>query len=209
VAKLQRTVRRQRDHLLQRESRRYATANGLIVVEKLDVKAMTASAKGTVESPGRRVRQKAGLNRSIVGAAWGKFAGLVRYKVEERGGKVIEVPAAYSSQTCHGCGFVAAENRPDQAHFECQNCGLVEHADVNAAKVILARGLAGQVATPKAPKKTLRTLRRKPKSPLPAVVPTVEACGGELPVRGPGEAGTPRREALAPASMSETSGPYP
>ena len=206
VAKLQRKVRRQRDHLLQRESRGYAERNGLIVVEKLDVKAMSASAKGTTEKPGKRVKQKAGLNRGIVGAAWSKFAGLVKYKVDERGGKVVEVPAAYSSQTCHVCGHVAAENRPEQARFECVNCGLVEHADVNAAKVILARGLAGQVVAPKAPKKTLRVLKRARKA---AVVPAVEACGGEALVKAPSEAGMPRREPMAPVCMSETSGPSP
>ena len=54
---------------------------------------------------------------------------------------MIEVPAAYSSQECSACGHVAAENRPSQASFECVACVLVEHADVNAAKVILARGL--------------------------------------------------------------------
>ena len=204
VAKLQRKVRRQRDHLLHRESKRYAEQNGTIVVEKLNVVAMTASAKGTIEQPGRKVKQKAGLNRGIARAGWSKFASLVKYKVAERGGKVIEVPAAYTSQTCHGCGHVAAENRPSQARFECVSCGLVEHADVNAAKVILDRGLAGHVAPPKAPKKTLRSLKRPRRT---AVVQTVEACGGEALVKAPCEAGKPRRKAMVHAFVGDTSGP--
>ncbi len=195
VAKLYRKVRRQRDHLLQVQSTHYAEQYGTIVLEKLAIVSMSASAKGTAEKPGRNVRQKSGLNRGIRSAAWGRLAVLTMRKAEERGGRVLEVPAAYSSQTCSACGHVAAENRRSQTAFLCVVCGHAEHADINAAKVILARGLAGNLAAPKAPKKTLRVLRRKPKATATAAVPAVEACGGDLPVTGPGEAGEPRREA--------------
>ena len=212
LAKLQRQGRRQRDHLLHAESKHYAEQYGTIVLEKLHTKSMMASAKGTVEEPGVNVAQKAGLNRGIASAGWAKFATLVTYKSAERGGRVVEVPAAYSSQTCSGCGHVASENRPTQARFECQNCGLVEHADVNAAKVILARGLAGQTVAPKAPKKTLRVLRRKPKVPATAAVPAVEACGGD-PIGDPETPATGQRQERSVARrgtvcMSETSAPY-
>ena len=42
----------------------------LVILEDLKTKGMTASAKGTVENPGRNVKQKAGLNRSILGTGW-------------------------------------------------------------------------------------------------------------------------------------------
>ncbi len=45
----------------------------LFVFEDLQTKNMTRSAKGTVEAPGRNVRAKAGLNRSILQSAWGRF----------------------------------------------------------------------------------------------------------------------------------------
>ena len=182
VAKLQRKQRRQRDHVLHSESKRYAEQYGTIALEKLNVTAMSASAKGTAEQPGRNVRQKAGLNRGIAGAAWSKFGELLKYKSEERGGRVVEVPAAHSSQTCSACSHVAAESRRTQAEFLCVACGFTEHADVNAAKVILARGLAGQTAAPKAPKKKLRVLKRARKGSAKAqtaAVPAVEACGGD------------------------------
>jgi putative transposase len=44
----------------------------LIVFGALKVKNMTASAKGTTEKPGKIVLQEVGLNKSILGAAWGK-----------------------------------------------------------------------------------------------------------------------------------------
>ena len=155
LASLHRKTRRQREHVLHVESHRLAKNHGLIVMEKLHVKNMTASAAGTEAEPGTNVRQKAGLNRSILASGWGKFATMLRYKVVPEGGEVREVPAAYSSQECHGCGHIDSANRPDQATFCCGRCGIVEHADTNAAKVILARGLQ-----------------------LTAVEPTVAACRG-------------------------------
>jgi putative transposase len=47
-----------------------AKNHGLVAVEDLRVKSMSRSAKGTVEQPGRNVRQKAGLNRSIADQGW-------------------------------------------------------------------------------------------------------------------------------------------
>jgi putative transposase len=49
------------------------------------------------------------------------------------------VPAAYSSQTCSACGTVDAESRRSQAVFHCTSCGYRDHADLNAAKILLAR----------------------------------------------------------------------
>ena len=180
VARLHRKVRRQRDHLLQAESKRYAKSHGVVVLEKLNLQAMTASAKGTIDDPGTNVSQKAGLNRAIRHAAWGCFADLLRYKLTEHGGIIIEVMASYSSQTCSACGSVDAENRRSRSDFACTVCGHREDADVNAAKVILSRGLLDSSTKPLAKdKKTLRILKRKRKDDATAVVPTVEACGGD------------------------------
>jgi putative transposase len=56
-----------------------------------------------------------------------------------RGGQLIEVPAAYTSQTCAACGVVDARNRQDQARFVCIGCGHTANADMNAAINILRR----------------------------------------------------------------------
>ena len=108
-----------------------------VVIEDLKTKNMTASAKGTLENPGKRVNAKRGLNRSIQRAGWGKLEQMLEYKVC----KVLKVDAKYTSQTCHVCGCVARENRPKQSVFKCTACGHSDNADANAARNILQRGI--------------------------------------------------------------------
>lgn len=121
-------------------------ANVLIAIEDLRIRSMTRSARGTVEEPGTGVAQKRGLNRSILEQGWGEIARQLEYKTSWRGTTLVRVPAQFTSQTCSVCGHVAAENRESQAVFSCVSCGHVEHADVNAARVILARALKSEPA---------------------------------------------------------------
>lgn len=112
---------------------------GVAVLEDLKTRQMTASARGTVAAPGRNVRQKAGLNRVILSAGWYQFATILAYKMEERGGQVVTVPARFTSQTCAACGVVDAGSRESQARFVCVSCGHAAHADINAAVNIKRR----------------------------------------------------------------------
>lgn len=142
VSACHRKVRRQRlDHLHQ-VSRGLVAANDLIVVEKLRIRDMTRSAKGTAGEPGTNVAQKAGLNRSILDAGWGVLLRLLAYKAEEAGRQLIAVDPRHTSSTCARCGFQSKENRHSQAVFRCQRCGHEAHADTNAARNILRAGLA-------------------------------------------------------------------
>jgi putative transposase len=93
----------------------------VIIVEDLKIKNMMASAAGTVEKPGKNIRQKAGLNRTIGDQAWGKFIAMLRYKMDWRGGLLIEVGAHYTSQRRPKCGFTHALNRESQSRFGCIN----------------------------------------------------------------------------------------
>lgn len=94
---------------------------------------MTASARGTAEAPGRNVRAKAALNKAILDQGWGEFRRQLAYKLQWRGGQLVEVPPQQTSQTCPRCGHRAAENRPTQARFACAGCGFEAHADWVAA----------------------------------------------------------------------------
>jgi transposase len=59
------------------------------------------------------------------------------------GTKVVKVPAAFTSQRCSACRHVDPKSRDSQAVFRCIHCArLPEHADVKAAKNILAAGRA-------------------------------------------------------------------
>ena len=57
-----------------------------------------------------------------------------------KGGMLFKVPPRHTSQACSVCGHVSPTNRPSQAVFRCRACGHTEHADINAAKNIRARG---------------------------------------------------------------------
>jgi putative transposase len=109
------------------------------VLEKLAVVNMVRSAHGTIDKPGRNVRQKSGLNRAILDQGWHAFRVLLDYKLRERGGRLIEVPAAFTSQTCSVCGVIDAASRVSQSRFVCAYCGNTTNADENAAINILRR----------------------------------------------------------------------
>lgn len=116
--------------------------HAMIVIEDLKVKNMSKSAAGTVSQPGRNVRAKSGLNRSILDQGWYEMRRQLEYKQLWRGGQVLAVPPAYTSQRCACCGHTAKENRLTQSKFECQVCGYTANADINGARNILAAGHA-------------------------------------------------------------------
>ena len=116
--------------------------HAMIVIEDLKVSNMSKSAAGTVSQPGRNVRAKSGLNRSILDQGWYEMRRQLEYKQLWRGGQVLAVPPAYTSQRCVCCGHTAKENRLSQSKFRCQVCGYTANADVNGARNILAAGHA-------------------------------------------------------------------
>lgn len=130
-------LRRARCHHLHVASKSIAARFGVVALEALRIRSMTASAKGAAEAPGVNVRQKAGLNRSILSQGWGIFAQQLEYKLEAAGGRLVYVPAAYTSQTCAECGVVDARSRKSQAVFDCVACDHSDHADTNAARNIM------------------------------------------------------------------------
>jgi putative transposase len=109
----------------------------LICVEDLDIRTMTRTARGTIERPGHNVRHKAGLNRSILASGWGRLVDRLKHKAP---GRIITVPATYTSQRCSACGHVASESRQSQTAFRCVACAWTGNADYNAARNIAAAG---------------------------------------------------------------------
>ncbi|SKK34690.1 IS891/IS1136/IS1341 family transposase [Mycobacteroides abscessus subsp. abscessus] len=142
------------------------TGAAAFVVEELRVKNMTHSAKGTLEEPGVNVKQKSGLNRSILDQGWTQFLTLLTYKADQAGARVIAVRPHGTSQTCHRCGSTAPGQRENQAVFRCADptCGWTGHADTNAAIVIKQRGqeVALQDVEPNATRQA--TKRQSPKT---------------------------------------------
>ncbi|MBD9728061.1 transposase [Streptomyces sp. ID-01-6.2a] len=116
-----------------------ARSYDLIRFEKLNIKTMTRSAKGTVERPGRNVAQKSGLNRSILAQGWGLLRQRTGHKAP---GRVEDVPAPYTSLRCSACGWIDKNSRKSQAGFVCSSCGFTCNADSNAA-INVAAGQGG------------------------------------------------------------------
>ncbi len=135
-----------RDHR-EKLARDLVARYSLIAVEDLAITNMTRSARGSVEAPGRNVRQKAGLNRAQLDQAWGLFLAALRAKAEEAGSVVVAVDPRNTSRTCHQCGAVDPRSRYTQAEFVCVLCGHRDHADVNAARNILSLGRRLQAPT--------------------------------------------------------------
>lgn len=145
ISAMNRLRRRERDRrrdFVAWTANRLVAQNGLVVLEDLKTRSMTASARGTAQSPGRGVARKAGLNRSIRDKGWYLLEEALCSAARYTGTRVIRVPAAYTSLTCSSCRSVDRGSRKSQAVFRCTSCGHEENADLNAAKNILAAGLA-------------------------------------------------------------------
>ena len=147
IARLRARETDQRKDWVEQTTTDLARRYDVVKVEDLDVRAMTRSAKGTKERPGRRVRQKAGLNRAILAQGWSLFLARLEHKAR---GRVRRVDPKQTSQRCSACGHVATENRESQAAFRCVACGFACNADLNAARniavgqTVTARGALGK-----------------------------------------------------------------
>ena len=143
ISQLHHTTANVRSDFLHKLSTEISKNQAKVYVEGLHIRNMSASARGTVEEPGRNVKAKSGLNKSILDQGWYEFRRQLDYKLLWRGGMLAEVNPSHTSQRCSCCGHTAIENRVSQDVFRCQVCGHEENADVNAAKNILTVGQTG------------------------------------------------------------------
>jgi putative transposase len=142
IGKLHQTIANIRKDYLHKTTTIISQNHALIVIEDLQVKNMSKSASGDLINPGRNVKAKSGLNRSILDQGWFEFRRQLEYKQVWNGGELLAVPPQYTSQRCSCCGTVSKENRLSQSKFACVACGYQANADVNAAMNILAAGHA-------------------------------------------------------------------
>ena len=116
--------------------------HAMVCIEDLQVRNMSKSARGTAKQPGKQVRAKSGLNKSILDQGWFEFRRQLDYKLAWNGGHLIAVAPHNTSRTCPCCGHVSADNRQTQAQFECVQCGYENNADVVGAINVLRAGHA-------------------------------------------------------------------
>ena len=140
VQKIHTGIANARKDFLHKTTTTISQNHALVCIEDLQVRNMSKSSKGNSEQPGKMVKQKSGLNRSILDQGWGEFRRQLAYKVQWHGGMLLAVPPHHTSQTCPACDHVSKDNRQTQAKFLCVDCGYENHADVVGAINILERG---------------------------------------------------------------------
>ena len=130
----------QRNDWLEKTTTALAETYDVVVLEDLKVKDMTKRAAPKQDGQGQYLPNgqaaKRGLNRAILGSAWGGLKTRLADKTT-----VVLCPPAYTSQRCSACGHIAPENRKTQDEFACLACGHSENADLNAAKNIRNAGI--------------------------------------------------------------------
>jgi putative transposase len=198
-----------------------AKNHGVVAMEDLRVRNMTASARGTVEEPGSHVAQKAGLNRSILDVAPGAIRVRLGYKLAASGGLLLLVPPALTSQRCNPCGHTETANRATRDVFRCLGCGHEADADENAARNIRDRalGLWGNTDKVQIANSTAMLLAQQAK-PKRSFKKNKESAAGGLPAsackkregflhaqnRKTGRARAAKRESQPPARSSVLQG---
>ncbi len=128
VARAHRKVRASRADFLHRASARLVRDHDVIVIEDLNVSGM--------------VRNRS-LAKAISDCGWGEFRRQLEYKCDRAGRHLIVIDRWYpSSKTCSSCGHLLASLSLSTRTWQCPSCGTRHDRDINAAKNILAAGLA-------------------------------------------------------------------
>lgn len=133
VSKILRKVANQRQNWVHQVAAEIVSSNSFVATEKLEVKNMTSKAHN-----GKRKKQKAGLNKSILDVGFGMLRSAIKYKVEQIGGAFVEVPTrkVKPSQTCPQCGNQHKKTLLIRVH-ECGVCGYSQDRDIAAAEIML------------------------------------------------------------------------
>jgi IS605 OrfB family transposase len=134
VARAHRKARNARADFLHRTTTRLVRGHDLIAIEDLNVSGM--------------VRNRH-LARAISDCGWGEFRRQLQYKCERAGRRLVVTGRWYpSTKTCSACGFRLAELSLSIRTWRCPSCRVLHDRDLNAAKNILAAGLAAARGNP-------------------------------------------------------------
>jgi putative transposase len=134
VARAHRKVRNARQDFLHRTTTHLVRGHDLIAIEDLAVKNMVRNRR---------------LARAISDCSWGEFRRQLEYKCQRADRRLVVTSRWYpSSKTCSACGFLLADLPLKIRTWRCPSCRTRHDRDVNAAKNILAAGLAAARGDP-------------------------------------------------------------
>jgi putative transposase len=127
AAKVYEQVANARQDFLHKLSHKLTNENQVVVVENLHVKGMVRNHK---------------LAKAISDCGWGTFTNLLAYKLERKGGKLVEINRWFpSSKLCSNCCYQVDEMPLDVREWTCPHCGTHHDRDGNAAANIRAEGI--------------------------------------------------------------------
>ena len=128
LARAHRKGRSARQDFLHRASTRLIRGNDVIVIEDLAVKNMVRNRR---------------LAKAISDCGWGEFRRQLEYKCQRYGRDLVVIDRWYPSyKTCSACGHLLAALSLNTRTWQCPSCRTRHDRDINAAKNILAAGLA-------------------------------------------------------------------
>ncbi|MBW4046514.1 MAG: IS200/IS605 family element transposase accessory protein TnpB [Proteobacteria bacterium] len=128
VAALHAHVADARRDFLHKLSTRLISENQVIAVETLSVSNM---------------QRNRSLAKSISDASWAEFVRQLEYKAQWYGRTLIGIDRWYpSSKRCSVCGHTKTSMPLSVRTWDCPSCGTTHDRDVNAARNVLAAGLA-------------------------------------------------------------------
>lgn len=171
VARLHRQVAERRAGTLHQLTKQLATGYATVAIEDLCVAGMTRSSRGTSEAPGKRVRQKAGLNKAILDVAPGELRRQLAYKTSWYGSKLAVLDRWHpSSKTCSDCGWRNPSLTLTDRTFHCGNetCKLVMDRDLNAARNIERHAVSPDQQSPATSGETQNALPSPGKTDRPS-----------------------------------------
>ncbi len=127
VAKVHERVANSRQDFLHKLSAKLVNKNQVVIVENLHVKGM--------------VRNHC-LAKAISDAGWGMFVNFLSYKLDRKGGKLVEIDRWFpSSKTCSVCLHQVSFMSLDVREWTCSHCGTHHDRDGNAATNIRNEGI--------------------------------------------------------------------
>ena len=128
VARAHARVADARRDFLHKLSTRIVREHDVIALEDLQVRNMICNRR---------------LARAISCSGWANLRAMIEYKAERAGRAIVAVDRWYpSSKTCSVCGHLLADLGIGTRRWACPSCGTRHDRDINAAKNILAAGLA-------------------------------------------------------------------
>lgn len=147
IARLHERIGNLRREFLHQETAKLVRTCAVLATETLTPKNMSRSARGTIETPGRNVRQKAGLNREILSAGLGMAHQMLGYKAVEAGTRLhlSKTRQLKPSQRRAACWAIAPKTLAQREH-RC-GCGHRAPRDQNSAQVVLVDALCDTPGT--------------------------------------------------------------